>query len=125
MLRTTKNICLLLMVLLFTSSIAFAGPEMPAKIKKEFSQYPGSTVMHTMDSPIMTQVILDCGSESIDAVYSYYKKKAVGNGWTVQMENKSADVYNLMLKNGDKGGMIAVGSEKGEIAATLSIMSQK
>lgn len=125
MLRTTKNICLFLMVLLFTSSIAFAGPEMPAKIKKEFSQYPGSTVMHTMDSPIMTQVILDCGSESIDAVYSYYKKKAVGNGWTVQMENKSADVYNLMLKNGDKGGMIAVGSEKGEISATLSIMSPK
>ena len=107
------------------SPVALAGPEIPAKIKKEFSQYPGSTVMHTMDSPIMTQVILDCGSESIDAVYIYYKKKSVGNGWAVQMENKSADVYNLMLKKGDEGGMIAVASEKGNISVTLSIMSKK
>lgn len=120
-----RYICLFLFVLLFMSPVAFAGPEMPKKIAEEFTRYPGSTVMHTMDSPIMTQVILDCGSESIDAVYTYYKKKAAGNGWTVQMENKSADVYNLMLKKGDKGGMIAVGSEKGKISATLSIMSHK
>ena len=125
MLKRIKDICLPLSVFLFVSSIVFAGPDMPEKIKKEFPQYPGSSVMHTMDSPIMTQVILDCGSDSIDTVYDYYKKKATGNGWTVQMENKSADVYNLMLKKGERGGMIAVAGDKGQISATLSIMSQK
>jgi len=122
--KTTKKTCLLPLILLFVFSVAFAGPEMPAKIKNEFTQYPGSTVMHTMDSPAMTQVILDCGSGSIDAVFTYYKKKASGSGWVVQMENKSADVYNLMLKKGDKGGMISVGKDGGKTSATLSIITQ-
>jgi hypothetical protein len=122
--RATMNICLFIVTLLFVPSIVFAGPEMPSKIKNEFTQYPGSTVMHTMDSPIMTQVILDCGSDSMDAVYTYYKEKATGNGWAVQMENKSAEIYNLMLKKGDKGGMIAIAGEKGKTSATLSIMSK-
>jgi hypothetical protein len=123
--KRTRGICLFLTVFLFVSSAVFAGPDMPDKIKNEFTQYPGSAVMNTMQSPIMTQVILDCGSEPLDRVYDYYKKKATANGWTVQMENKSADVYNLMLKKGEHGGMITVGGEKGQISATLSVMSQK
>ena len=102
-------------------SLALAGPNMPEKIKAEFTQYPGSTVVHTMAAEGMVQAVLQCEKTSIENVYDYYQKKAEHSGWNIAMELKNADVYQLMITKHNQSGMIAVTDESGKISVVLSI----
>ena len=111
----------LVAVIFLIYSIALAGLSMPNKIDSEFSQYPGSTIIHTIDSGGMVQVILDCGKSSIETVFNYYKKKVSLAKWDVIMEIKNPDTYQLMLNKNGLDGMIAVADENGEISVVLSI----
>jgi len=117
----SKKINLAAVIIFFSFSIAIAGPSIPNKIDSEFTQYPGSTVIHTISSGGMVQAILDCGKSSIETVFSYYKKKASLAGWDVAMEIKNPDTYQLMIEKNDQEGMIAVADENGEISVVLSI----
>lgn len=121
---TSKVIVCLSFVVFFVCSIAFAGPSMPKELESEFTRYPGSVIVNATTSAMIVQVITACGSDSMDAVFEYYKEKASKNGWVVQVENASAESYNLMLQKENKIGMIAVGIEDGATSATLSIMNQ-
>jgi hypothetical protein len=105
-------------------SVAMAGPTMPKDLATEFTQYPGSSVMHTTTSAPLVQAILDCGSAEIDTVYNYYKGKATQNGWQVHRESKSAGIYNLALRKNDNSAMILISRANGATSATLNIMSR-
>ncbi len=72
----------------FAGTIALAGVEMQAELKREFTQYPGSTVFQVTSAEGTMQVILDCGGASMDAVFEYYKKKAQANGWELKWRTK-------------------------------------
>lgn len=104
-----------------TGTIALAGLEMQAELKREFTQYPGSTVFQVTSAEGTMQVILDCGDESMDAVFEYYKKRAQANGWKIEMENKMPEMYMLMLKRGAKGAIINISSEDGAVFTILSL----
>lgn len=108
-------------LILFSFSIALAGPSLPNKIDSEFTQYPDSTVIHTIASDGMIQAILHCGKTSVETVFDYYKKKADLSGWKIAMEIKNPDTYQLMIKKDDQDGMIAVINENGETSVVLSI----
>lgn len=116
-----KKIKLVAVLVIFGFSIAFAEPSIPGKIESEFTQYPGSTVIHTISSDGMVQAILHCGNSSIATVFDYYKKKAGLAGWDVALEIKNPDTSQLMLKKNGLEGMIAVADENGEISVVLSI----
>ncbi len=117
----SKKNYLFAVIILFSYSVALAGLSMPKKIESEFSQYPGSTVIHTIDSGGMLQVILYCGKSPIKTVFDYYKNKSSLAGWVVIMEIKNPDTYQLMLNKNGLDGMIAVADENGETSAILSI----
>ncbi len=106
---------------LFAVSAVLAGPGMPKKLASEFTQYPKSSVIHTITSEGMVQVILSCGNESMDTVFDYYREKASQGGWTVSTEMKSVDVYQLMITKNNQDGMIVVTGENGETSVVLSI----
>lgn len=109
------------LLIFFATSTVFAGPSMPKKLASEFTQYPNSTIIHTITSNEMVQVILHCGNEPMDTVFDYYKEKASQSGWTDSMEIKSVDVYQLMITKNNQDGMIVVTSENGETSVVLSI----
>ena len=64
----SKKIYFFGVIILLSYSVALAGLSMPKKIESEFSQYPGSTVIHTIDSREMVQVILYCGKTFLETV---------------------------------------------------------
>ena len=103
-------------------SVAVAGTGMPEELVKEFTQYPGSSVMSATTSAPLVQAIINCGYAAIDTVYGYYKKKATENGWQVHRESKNAGLYNLAVRKNNSGGMIVVSSANGSTSATLAIM---
>lgn len=116
------NISLFISLFIFLTSLtAIAGPGMPKELRSEFTQYPGSTVIHTIASGGMTQAILHCGKATMDTVFDYYKKKISLSGWDVSMEIKSSDTYQLMTTKNGRDGMIAVTGENGETSVVLSI----
>jgi hypothetical protein len=105
---------------LFISSLAFAGPEMPKELAAEFPQYPGSTVVHSLAAEGVVQVMLNCGKESMDTVFDFYKEKAERAGWTIAAEMKSTDGYQLMLSKNDRETMIMVMMDNGETTVVIS-----
>ncbi len=117
----TKMAGFISFVFFLTASMAFGGPAMPKELASEFTQYPGSTVVHTMAAEGMVQAILSCGKASMETVFEYYTKKAALTGWVVATKIQSADVYQLMLTKKDQSGMIAVTGEDGETSVVLSI----
>jgi hypothetical protein len=125
---TTKGRCrmqiksqLTVLFILLSFSMAIAGPSMPDQIKAEFTQYPGSTVVHTMAAEGMVQAVLQCDKTTSETVFDYYKKEAARSGWDIAMELKNAEVSQLMLTKNNQSGMIAVTDEDGEISVVLSI----
>ena len=72
----SKKIYFFGVIILLSYSVALAGLSMPKKIESEFSQYPGSTVIHTIASGGVVQVILYCGKTSLETVFDYYKNKS-------------------------------------------------
>ena len=116
-----KKMKLVSLMMAFSVSIALAGLNMPKEIESEFSQYPGSTVFHTIASEGMVQAILNCGNTPMDTVFEYYKKKISASDWKVMMEVKNPDVYQLMLQKNGKNGMIAVTREDDETSVVLSV----
>jgi hypothetical protein len=53
----SKKNNLVAVIIFFVFSIALAGPSIPNKIDSEFTQYPGSTVIHTIAIGGMVQAI--------------------------------------------------------------------
>jgi hypothetical protein len=117
----SNKIIFIILTIFVSFSIALAGPTLPNEIDSEFTQYPGSTVIHTIESGGMVQAILFCENSSIENVFDYYKKKASQAGWDVTMEVKNPDTYQLMIEKNGRDGMIAVADENGEISVVLSI----
>lgn len=122
----TKRVIFLLVIAVFmVSSAAFAGVTMPEQLDEEFTQYPDSSIVTTTNVPgTIVQAMLDCGDASIDDVYDYYIEKAKDNGWMVQVEDKSADSYSVLLAKGNLGGNIVVAIEDDMTSAVVSIMQQ-
>ena len=119
-----RTLFLLVVAVFMMSSMALAALTMPAELEAEFTQYPGSTIVNVVDAGTIVQVIIDCGDDTLDEVYDYYKEKATGNGWTVQMEDQSVDIYVMLMKKGTNGGNVTVAVEDGKTSATVSIMKQ-
>jgi hypothetical protein len=117
----SNKIILVFLTIFIGFSIALAGATLPKEIDSEYTQYPGSTVIHTIESDGMVQAILYCKNSSIENVFDYYKKKASHAGWDVTMEVKNPDTYQLMIEKNGRDGMIAVTDENGEISVVLSI----
>ncbi|MCF8040975.1 MAG: hypothetical protein K9K65_05260 [Desulfarculaceae bacterium] len=121
--HTKAAICLLaLLVMLSVCTLAWAAPEMPAKLGAEFAPYPGSTVVNATDSPMIVQAVLDCGSASEQKVYDFYKKQASTKGWRIQMERQEKGLRHLMISKTGMGGNIAVGGEGGKTSASITLM---
>ncbi|MBN2705319.1 MAG: hypothetical protein JXR89_02635 [Deltaproteobacteria bacterium] len=108
--------------ILFSFATAYAGLSLPQRIESEFTQYPGSNVIHTIAAEGMVQVVLHCGKVKIGTVFDYYKNKADNSGWDVTMEIKNSDACQLMLSKKGQNGMIAVTDDDGEISVAISII---
>jgi len=116
------NISLFISLFIFLTSLtAIAGPGMPKELSSEFTQYPGSTVIHTIASGGMIQAILHCGNATMGTVFDYYKKKISISDWDVSTEIKSSDTYQLLITKNGSEGMIAVTGENGDTSVVLSI----
>ncbi len=107
-------------LMFFSSSMTYAGQSMPAEIKAEFSQYPGSEVINTMAQGERVQVMLHCVGASPDDVYEYYMEEVEQGGWEVLM-NLKAGVHQVMLAKDGKEASIVITSEDNETYALLSI----
>ncbi len=99
--------------------------EMQPELKREFTQYPESTVQQVTSAEGTMQVILDCGKKSMDTVFEYYKKNAQANGWKIEMENTIPEMYMLMLKKGNKWAMVNISTSKNGAIFTILSMFEK
>ena len=123
--RTKTTICLLALMAMFSvCTLALASPDMPPQLAAEFTQYPGSTVVDSTNSPMIVQAILDCGSASEQKVYGFYKKQAAKNGWKIKMERQAKGLRHLMISKPGANGNIAVGSEDGKTSAAITLMKR-
>jgi len=104
----------------FSSSMAYAGQSIPAEIKAEFSQYPGSELVNTIAHGERVQMTLLCVGAEPDDVYEYYMEEIKHGGWEILMNLKTG-IYQVMLGKGKKEASIIITSEDNETFALLSI----
>ena len=121
--HTKATICLLAIFAVFAiCPMAWAAPEMPAKLAAEFPPYSGSTVVDATNSPMIVQAVLNCGSASEQKVYAFYKKQAAKKGWKIMAERMEKGFHHLMISKPGMNGNIAVGSADGKTAASITLM---
>jgi len=111
-------------VVLVFAGVALAGPGMPKTLQAEFGQYPKSSVYQEQKSKGTTQVILNCGKASIQAVSTFYKERAMKRGWKISRQIKSGDLHQLWLSKGKQSAMIAVSFEGGSTFAVLTLFDK-
>jgi len=104
----------------FSSSVADAGQSIPAEIKAEFSQYPGSEVVNSIAHGERVQVMLLCVGAEPGDVYEYYMEEIKHGGWDILM-NLRRGIYQVMLGKGKKEASIIITPEDNETYALLSI----
>ncbi len=107
-------------LLFFSFSNVHAGQSIPAEIKAEFSQYPGSEVVNTIAQGERVQVMLLCVGASPDDVYEYYMNEIERGGWDIVM-NLNTGIFQVMLEKGKNEASIVITSEDNETYALLSI----
>lgn len=120
-----KRVSLLLVVAVFwVSSMAFAALKMPEELNAEFTQYPDSKIVSTHTTADAVVAVLDVPGADIDAVFDFYKEKATGNGWKIEIESKAEDYQALHMSKNDRVGIIGIGCDADNVTITLSINGQ-
>ena len=111
----------LFIVAFMVSSVALAALKLPEEIEAEFTQYPGSKVTNSTAAGSMFMASLDCGTDSVDEVFDYYKARIMENDWTIEFESKSENNYSIKVNKESLEGSVIVFSDGEATVVNLAI----
>lgn len=114
------TICVFLFILA-QAAVALAQPGLPAAFK-DLPQYPGATVLQTVDSGGTVTVMFEA-SASLDQIVAFFNKELPQRGWSKTMEARQNEGAMVSYANGQKSLTIGVGPGEGGSNAFSMILA--
>jgi len=107
----SSRLCLALVLVVFTASLALAELQLPAALK-ELPRYPGATVVQTMNMDGNTNAIFQASASPAE-VADFFTEKLPAQGWTKVMEARQDDGAMISFTKGSSSLTIGVGADDG------------